>query len=112
MNYLMQLFYIFFVVSAINVILYFLSLRRLFDLLKNKYPEKYKELGEPSLWWNNSPRNTIRIVAFIFSKDSIFSSDRELSITKNFALLFLCVGIGIFIFLMVQFVLFFKDLTG
>jgi len=55
--HLMQIFYILFVTVFIINAFYFLFLRKLFNLLKNIYPEKFKELGEPSLWWNNSPRN-------------------------------------------------------
>lgn len=107
MTFLMQTFYTLFVTAFIINVLYFFSLRKLFHLLKNKYPEKFTELGEPSLWWNNSPRNGIRIIRFLSSKDPLFSTDAELSRIRTFAVVFLCLGITIFIALFILFALFF-----
>ena len=107
MTFLIQIFYILFITAFIINVLYFFSLRRLFHLLKNKYPEKFKELGEPSLWWNNSPRNGIRIVRFLSSNDPLFSTEAELSRTRTFAIVFLFLGITIFITLLILFALFF-----
>lgn len=103
----MQIFYILFVTAIIINAFYFFFLRKLFNLLKNKYPEKFKELGEPSLWWNNSPRNGMRVLRFISSKDPLFSSDNELFKTRTFAVVFLCLYITIFITLLMLFFLFF-----
>lgn len=103
MAFPMKLFQILFVIGFINTAFYFFSLRRLFNLLKEKYPDKFKELGEPSLWWNNSPGNGIRVLRFISSKDPIFSTDKELLTTRNFASFLLYAGMAILILLLVLF---------
>ncbi len=99
MTFFTQIFNILFVSGFAIIAFYFYFLRKVFILLKNNYPEKFKELGEPSLWWNNSPRNGINVVRFIGSKDPLFSTDTELRKTKNLALIFLYLGIIIFIIL-------------
>jgi hypothetical protein len=107
MTLLVKVFYVFFGVGFVDTALYFIFLRKLFNLLKNKYPEKYKELGEPSLWWNNSPRNGVRTLRFISSKDPLFESDKELLRTKNLASIFLYIDLVIFFVLFLLFFLFF-----
>lgn len=104
---LLQVFYFLFGISFVNGAFYFIFLTKLINMLKEKYPDKFRELGEPSLWWNNSPRNGYRMLRFILSHDPIFSTDKELSTTKNFAYVFLCTGLLIFILLLILFSLFF-----
>lgn len=110
MDLLLKLFYILFGTDFVIVAFYFLFLSRLFNLLKNKYPDKFRELGEPSLWWNNSPRNGIRVVRFISSKDPIFANDKELLNTKKLTSTFLYIGLVNFLLLIILFFLFF--ITG
>lgn len=105
-----QLFYLFFFIDIIVTGLYFLFLIRIFNLLKKNYPDKYKELGEPSLWWNNSPRNGVRVLRFLFSKDPIFSTDEELLKSKRFALFLLYAAMTIFVVLIILFFLFYLSL--
>ena len=104
---LINLFYSFFVLGFVINASYFYFLWRLFKYLKENHPEKFKELGEPSLWWNNSPRNGIRIMKFLFSKDLIFSRNINLSKNRSYARFFLVVGIADFILLFILFWSFF-----
>jgi len=104
---LINVFYFFFVLDFVINAFYFYFLRKLLKLLKENYFEKFKELGEPSLWWNNSPRNTIRVLKFVFSKDPVFSSDINLSKTRNLVRIFLITGIVDFILLFILFWSFF-----
>lgn len=42
---------------------------RLFSLIKTRHPDKYKEMGEPSLIMNNSLRNNLAFMRFLFRRE-------------------------------------------
>lgn len=114
-----SVFSIIFAIFAILIVfgllvnsVYFFLLRKIFILLKTKYPEKYKELGEPSLFWNNSIRNGVRVLKFLFSNDPIILKDTSLLKLQKNTKLFLLIGIGVFVIaLIVFFVTFFQILS-
>src|SRR5882724_11677010 len=56
-----------------SVIVWFFLVSGLFRRLRSQHPDKFREMGEPSLFMNNSPRTTIALMKFMFGRQ-----DREL----------------------------------
>ena len=48
------------------------------NYLKKTYPQKWLELGSPSLFWNNSIRNNIRALRFEWSDEHKALKDKFL----------------------------------
>jgi len=92
-----------FVLLVMTVPFYFLVLNKIIGVLKNKYPQKYIELGKPSLFFNNSPENGMNLLGFVFSKDGI--NDADLNNYKLIAKIFLIGDFAVFIPLFIYIVL-------
>ncbi|MBU1102281.1 hypothetical protein KJ853_01330 [Patescibacteria group bacterium] len=56
------------------MLFYFINLNKLFSYLKNNYPAKYQELGEPSL----SNMSSYRLLKFVFFGQSFQKEDANL----------------------------------
>ena len=67
-----------FPVLAALIIWYLVQVRRVEKRLKISHPEKYSELGEPHLIWNNSIRNNFRFLGFLRDKDYLRLNDPDL----------------------------------
>jgi len=65
--------------------------RNLFRLLSTKYPQKYEELGKPSLTQNNNFRTNIRFLKFLFGSESDLLNDLPLSKRLRFMRIWLIV---------------------
>ncbi|MGH8445447.1 MAG: hypothetical protein ACREVL_09270 [Solimonas sp.] len=50
------------------VVFYFWKVHALFVHLRTHEPETFRQIGEPSLFWNNSPANNFKLFAFLYSK--------------------------------------------
>jgi len=79
---------------------YFSSLSKLLNYIKNKYPEKWQELGEPTIFVGASPRNIINILRFIFLNGN-GSNDPQLNVLVSKAKYSLYVFIIYFLFLII-----------
>jgi uncharacterized membrane protein (DUF485 family) len=55
--------------AAVLTIVYLILLASMFDRLRKMYPETYRELGEPSLFLRNSPKNNIRVLGFLMRRE-------------------------------------------
>lgn len=83
---LYSLWLILFITIFVNNVVYLASIKLVLNFLQSHYPDKWKELGEPSLWWNNSPRNSFRLIGFLFKnpdniQDSKFTLLRKLTLS-------------------------------
>ena len=70
---------------------YLILYRRLLNRLKNNYPEKWKELGEPGFSDDSDARDIKRFLKFIRSADDI--QDPELVKMKSRTKTFLIIGL-------------------
>lgn len=61
---------------------------RLFRLWKSEHPEKYRAMGEPTLFWNNSPKTSWELVKFLLKRDCAELDDPKLSSLGNAMLVF------------------------
>ena len=62
-------------VLIVSVFVWFGFCRRLFMLLETRQPEKYNELGRPSLIMNNSISNNIAFMRFLLKREYIELND-------------------------------------
>lgn len=60
-------------------VVWLVLVRNLFRLLSARHPQKYEELGRPSLTRNNNWRTNARFLKFLFSNESVSLSDPSLS---------------------------------
>lgn len=95
MTNIIPLFTIVFILLAISSPFYFLTLSQIINRLKNNYPQKYEELGKPSLFLNNSMQNGMNLIRFLFVTDGL--NDPALSRQKNIAKSLLIINLLIFI---------------
>ncbi len=68
------------IVFVFNLV-YLKNVREFLNYIKEKYPEKWKQMGEPSIFYNNSPRNTLRVLKMLQEPDEI--EDERLRLLKR-----------------------------
>jgi len=51
------------------IVVYLILLARLLSCIRDKHPAEYKEMGEPSLFMNNSISNSMGVVRFLLDRD-------------------------------------------
>jgi hypothetical protein len=56
-----------FAVLFVAVAVWLMYVLRLFSLLRDNHPSTFEEMGSPSLFWNNSVRNNVLFLKFLFS---------------------------------------------
>lgn len=69
--------------------------------LKVHYANKWRELGEPSLFFNNSIKNSLRFISFKWSAEHNQLKDKLLSNIVLFEKLLSIIYVALFIFLIV-----------
>ena len=84
-------FVILFAILFLSVFFWFFLLIRLFDLLKSHHLEKYVEMGEPTLFWNSSPKTVWNTMKFLFRREYMRMDDPRLVTLGNTMLVFLIV---------------------
>lgn len=87
-----------FTTILIMAIIGFITVDYLFKLIKKNYPAKYKELGEPSLFYNNSIKNNLLFFKFIFFGDYKNLDNRRINSISNFLRIFFVIYSLLFIF--------------
>ena len=75
-------------------------------LLRKRYPEKWKELGAPTLVFNNSLKSTLQIFKFLKNKEYVRLNDAEFtkiaSIFWYYNIAYLVLFLGIIILFFVR----------
>jgi len=66
------------VVLGVLAIVWFREVSKLFAYLRENHPNEYEILGRPSIFLNNSPRNSIAFLHFITSNRSSGIQDSHL----------------------------------
>ena len=82
-----------FVMAAAGLIL----ISWLFHRLRNRHPSAYESIGSPSLFWNNSVRNNLLFLKFLFSSHAWELDDPQLSRVVLFLRVFLLVYVVLFL---------------
>ena len=79
------------VIGGVFLGLYLVSYRRLLNALKNNYPEKWKQLGEPGFFDDSDARDIKSFLKFLKSANDI--EDIDLIKMKSNTKTFLIVGV-------------------
>ncbi len=66
---LVQTFIVAFVLSGIFIVAYLISSEILLSWIRRRHSETYKELGQPSLFTNNTMSNGNRVIKFLLAKE-------------------------------------------
>jgi hypothetical protein len=61
---------------------------RMYKLLRTRHPEKYEEIGKPSLIMNNTFSNNISFIRFLFGRQWKSMNDEGLATLGNVMLVF------------------------
>jgi hypothetical protein len=72
-------------------VVWLVLVRNLFRSLSAKHPQKYEELGKPSLTQNNNLRTNVRFFKFLFSTESTSLNDLSLSKRVSFLRIWLII---------------------
>jgi hypothetical protein len=67
-----------FLIGAILIVTGFTASRRLYRILRDRHPSVYESLGQPTLFWNNSPRHGWAMMRFILAGHFNATGDEEL----------------------------------
>ena len=86
----------FFSVMMVMVLIWFAMLITLFKRLKSKHPEKYVEMSEPSLFWNNSMKTNWYTLKFLFGREHKGLNDNFLSSLSDSMLVFFSIYLLLF----------------
>ncbi len=70
------------------VLIWFGMITVLFQRLKSKHAEKYREMGEPHLLWNNTLKTGWSTCKFLFRREHKNLDDKPMSLLSDFMLLF------------------------
>ena len=92
----MEIFPIMFGAMFFIVLIWFALLKTIFTKLQRAHPEKYKQMGEPSLFMNNSIKTGLATLKFIGKREHNMLNDPALSKLSNFALVFFVLYLVIF----------------
>ncbi len=87
---------IFFGVLMAMVFVWFAMIITLFKRLKSKHLSKYREMGEPSLFWNNSMRTVWTTLKYLFKREHKELNDNSLSFLSDSMLVFLVIYVILF----------------
>lgn len=85
-----------FIVLMVMVFIWFGMIIVLFRKLKNVHPTKYKEMGEPSLFWNNSMKSNWALTKFLFKREHKMLHDGSLSLLSDSMLIFIVIYMFLF----------------
>lgn len=90
---------VFFIVLGLlmaMVLIWFVLLKAILIRLERKHPEKYEEMGKPSLFWNNSMKTGYATLKFIGRREHKVLGNPGLSRLCDFALVFFAVYLVLF----------------
>jgi cellulose synthase/poly-beta-1,6-N-acetylglucosamine synthase-like glycosyltransferase len=81
-------------------VIWLVLVRNLFRSLSARHPQKYEELGRPSLTNNNNLRTNMRFLKFLFGSESSSLNDLSLSKRLSFMRIWLIVFFVAFVVLL------------
>lgn len=87
------------------VVVYFFLLAWMFRRLRVRHPAVYQRLGEPSLFWNNSLKNTWSFYRFLFSSEPRSLDDAAASTVVLLMRIWLVLYLALFVAIVVVFCL-------
>lgn len=64
---------------AVTIPIYLIKVRGIFVTLESEHPEAWSRLGSPSLFLNNSPRNSFLFVRWLIGFEYELLDDKKLS---------------------------------
>lgn len=73
-------------------VIWLLLVRNLFRSLSANHPQKYEEMGKPSITQNNNLRTNVRFFRFLFSAESNLLNDPSLSKRVSFMRMWLIIS--------------------
>lgn len=86
-----------FVLVFAGVIVWFVMVSSLFRRLRRDHPEKFRTMGEPGLFLNNTPRTNWTFIRFLFKREDRELSDPSLSrLSRTMLIFFVCYCIVFF----------------
>lgn len=83
-----EAFVILFSALFASVFVWFFLVSRLYRLLKTNHPGKYREMGEPTLFWNNAPKHSVELLKFLVTREYSRMGDSEVTRLGNIMLVF------------------------
>lgn len=78
------------------MIVWFFQISRLFTYLRENHPDEYTEMGQPTLFMNNTPKNNVSFLRFILSERPSELNDELLEKKCKFLKRFFYTYIGLF----------------
>jgi hypothetical protein len=91
------LFFTLFAVLVVMVFIWFGLCMWTFRRLEKSHPEKYIELGRPSLFLRNNLENSWHLLKFMWRSDYLVLNDSALTRTCKFMKVFFCIYCLLFI---------------
>ena len=82
------------VIGFIINLVYIKNLRKLLNYIKEKHPDKWKQMGEPSIFYNNSPKNVFQVLKFF--RKPIETEDEQLKLLKQKTKFLLIASLALF----------------
>jgi hypothetical protein len=97
------LFSVLFTILLAMVLVWFATVLWMFRRLRTRHLDVYEALGSPSLFWNNSPRNNVQFLKFIFSSRSRHLGDSTVANVVLFMRVFCVAYVAAFLLLIASF---------
>ena len=101
-----------FSVLVLGVAVYLVSLVRLISQLRQRHPTVYESLGSPSLFMNNSPRNNLLLLGWLYRRDYSDLGDVDTVRSADRVRLLLLATIGAMVALLVAYIVFGVSIYG
>jgi hypothetical protein len=95
---LKEVYFIGYIFLLCAVMVWFVLCHRLFKLLKTRCPQKYTSMGSPGLIMNNTIRNNISFIKFLFWREYQELNDQGIIKLSRFMHVFIVVYLAIFLF--------------
>ena len=92
---------VFFVAFFAMAFIWLILVARLFRMLKTNHADKYRAMGEPSLFWNNSLRTNYGLWKFLARREYRELDDPSVSTLGRNMLIFLMVYLFGFLFFVI-----------
>jgi hypothetical protein len=101
-----------FCVLVVSVAVYLISVVKLLSRLRQRYPTVYESLGSPSLFTNNSPRNNLKLLGWLYRRDYSDLGDIDTERSADRVRFMLLVTIGAMVTLLMAYIVFGVSIYG
>lgn len=92
-----QIFPVLFGLMMVMGLTWLVLLKAIFSCLEKHHPEKYEEMGKPSLFWNNSMKTGYTTLKFISKREHKTLGNSFLSRLSDAALVICLLYLSVFI---------------